>query len=166
MFQARKLMLIALVACAGASAQIIDENPDWRESDVPPAPVFDVKRLIRLESPPGSSLIFGVDPATLSITPEGIVRYVVVASSPGGAQNVMYEGIRCTTAQHRVYARYNAQSGWSQVLDGEWKPLFGSPATRHALTFARAGACSGRAASQSPGDIVRALNAVRPPGYD
>lgn len=166
MYQARTLMLLGVIACAGASAQIVEENPDWRESAVSPAPVFDVKRLIRLESPPGSSLTFGIDPATLSITPEGIVRYVVVASSASGAQNVMYEGIRCTTAQHRVYARYHAQGGWSQVLDGEWKSLFGSPAARHALTFARAGACSGRATSQSAADIVRTLHSGRIAGYD
>lgn len=166
MSRAKALVLAALVVCAGASAQIIEEDLDWRESAVPAPPAFDVKRLIRLESPPGSSLSFGVDPATLSVTPEGIVRYVVVASSPGGAQNVMYEGIRCTTGQHRVYARYSTQGGWSKVLEEDWKSLFGSPATRHALNFARAGACTGRAASQSASEIVRTLNAVRPPGYE
>jgi len=90
----------------------------------------------------------------------------VVASSPGGAQNVMYEGIRCATAQHRIYARYNTDRGWSLMRDADWQPLSGSPAARHALGLAHAGACNGRAASRSVNEIVRTLKAERPPGYE
>lgn len=166
MQRVRRLALGAMLVCVSASAQILEENPDWQESAVPPPPAFERTRLIRLESPPGSSLTFGVDPATLSVTPEGIVRYVVVASSPTGAQNVIYEGIRCSTAQTRVYARYSASGGWSQAADGDWRSLFGSAATRHALNLARAGVCTGKAAGQSASDIVRTLQSARPPGYD
>ena len=38
-------------------------------------------RLIRVPGPDGSSLKYGIDPTTLSVTPEGVVRYVIVASS-------------------------------------------------------------------------------------
>ena len=44
------------------------------------------------------SLKFGVDPATIVITGDGVVRYVVVASNQeGGAINAFYEGVRCST---------------------------------------------------------------------
>ena len=159
-------MAVVFLAAAAANAQIAPENPDWRESAVPPPPSFDPDHLIRLESPPGSSLNFGIDPATLSISPEGIVRYVVIAFRPGGARNVMYEGIRCATGQYRLYARYNAEGGWSMARDGDWQSLFESPAVRHALTFARAGACTGHSAGRSAEDIARALRAGRSPGQE
>ena len=34
--------------------------------------------------PPYMSLKFGIDPGTITITPDGIVRYVVVASNRSG----------------------------------------------------------------------------------
>ncbi len=158
----KTLVLLALFACSGVGAQpVMAESPDWKEGTVPPPPAFDAKRLIQLENPPGSSLTFGVDPATLSVAADGVVRYVVVASSPGGARNVMYEGIRCTSAQYRVYARYHAEGGWSPVREEDWQSLFGSAAARHALMLAKAGACMGRSANRSADDIVRALKADR-----
>jgi hypothetical protein len=162
----KTLALALLLACTGVAAQFLPESADWRESAVPPPPAFDVKRLIRLESPKGSTLTFGIDPATLSITPEGIVRYVIVATGQGGGQNVMYEGIRCSAGQHRVYARFSAKDGWSAISGGEWQPLYGSAASRHAVILAEAGACKDRAVNRSVSTIVRALKGELPAGYD
>lgn len=155
------LAFVLVCATAGSGAQIAAEDPDWRESALSSPPTFNLNRLVNLEAPAGSTLKFGIDPATLSVTPEGIVRYVMVATSPSGARNVMYEGIRCTTAQHRVYARHHPESGWSLVRGGEWHALAGSASTRHALALATAGACTGRSANRSAPDIVRALEATR-----
>lgn len=155
-----------LLVCGSVAAQLFPQNPDWRESDVPPPPSFDVNRLIRIPAPPGSSLTFGVDPATLTTTPEGIVRYVMIASSPDGGHNVMYEGIRCSTGQHRVYARYSAPTGWTVLPDSDWRPLYNSAASRHALSLAQAGVCKDRAVNGSARYIVLSLKSAQPGGYD
>jgi len=162
----KTLVLALLLAGTSAIGQLMPDDPNWRESPVPPPPGFDVNRLIPLESPKGSTLNYGIDPATVTTTPEGIVRYVIVASSREGGQNVMYEGIRCSKAQHRVYARYNAKSGWSPVSDGDWQPLYGSAASRHAVTLAEAGACKDRAVNRSASTIVRTLRGEQPAGFD
>ena len=162
----KALGLSLLLVCAGAAAQLMPEDPNWRESAVPAPPAFDLKRLIRIDSPKGSSLTYGVDPATLSVTPEGIVRYVIAATSKDGGQNIMYEGIRCSTGQHRVYARYSANTGWSPLQEGDWHSLYGSAATRHALTLSLAGVCRDRAVNRSAANIVRTLKAELPGGYD
>jgi hypothetical protein len=162
----KTLCLSLVLACAGAAAQLMPEDPNWRESAVPAPPAFDLKRLIRVESPKGSSLTFGIDPATLSVTPEGIVRYVIAATSGDGGQNVMYEGIRCSTGQYRVYARYSPTTGWSPLQEGDWQSLYGSAATRHALTLSLAGVCRDRAVNRSATNIVRTLKAELPGGYD
>ena len=160
-------MCLTLLLCSGlATAQLLPVSPDWRESEVPPPPAFDVKRLIRVPGPDGSSLKYGIDPATLSVTPEGVVRYVIVASSADGGQNVMYEGIRCSAGQHRVYARHNATGGWSVLSGSEWLPMYGSAASRHALALSLAGVCKDRAVNRSASNIVRTLKSEQPGGFD
>ena len=151
---------------SAAFGQLFPQSPDWRESDVPPPPAFDLNRLIKVPAPQGSSLKYGLDPNTLTITAEGIVRYVIVASSADGGQNVMYEGIRCSTAQHRVYARYSAATGWTVLPESDWKPLYNAAASRHAVTLSEAGVCKDRAVNRSASYIVRALKSELPGGYD
>ena len=160
------LAISMLLASSAALGQLFPQSPDWRESDVPPPPAFDLNRLIKVPAPQGSSLKYGIDPSTVTTTPEGIVRYVIVASSADGGQNVMYEGIRCSTAQHRVYARYNAAKGWTVLPESDWKPLYNAAASRHAMTLSEAGVCKDRAVNRSASYIVRALKAELPGGYD
>jgi hypothetical protein len=165
--QALKVGLAACLLGSGlVMAQLLPESPDWRESEVPPPPAFDLKRLIRVPGPDGSSLKFGIDPETVAVTPEGIVRYVIVASSPDGGRNVMYEGIRCSAGQYRLYARHNESGGWTALKEGEWQPLYGSPASRHALTLSLAGVCKDRAVNRTAANIVRTLKSELPGGYD
>lgn len=108
--------------------------------------------------PPHVTLKFGVDPATLSITKDGVVRYVMVATSSGGNVNAMYEGIRCLTGEVKVYARYTSSGQWKTVDNPQWAPLNGNQPSKHALALARQGACEGRSATAaSPTAIVQRL---------
>jgi hypothetical protein len=46
-----------------------------------------------------------------------VVRYTVVVTSPSGAHNVNYEGIRCDTYEWRQYAALNADhDGWDNTV--------------------------------------------------
>ena len=151
-------LALALVAGA-AQAQLSTPDPDWKEVEAPPpAPLrLDrLDRLLRIEIPE-STLRFGVDPASVVLTGDGIVRYVVVATSSSGAVNAFYEGIRCTTAETRLYARHNPDSGWVPVRDGMWRSLHEPRPSRHSLVIARNGACLGGAPNQSATQIVRDL---------
>lgn len=136
-------------------AQLVPTDPDWREVEAPPAPAFSLEGLIPLELP-RTALRFGVAPATIAVGADGIVRYVVVASSSTGAVNAMYEGIRCATGQYRVYARHNPGSGWVIARDSLWKSLQEAQLPRHSLTIARTGVCVGHG-TQSATQIARDL---------
>ena len=48
---------------------------------------------------------FGIDPDSLTISKDGIVRYVVVAAAESGSRTAMFEGIWCRTGEVKVYAR-------------------------------------------------------------
>ena len=142
---------------ATASAQLV-ADPDWKETEAPAPPSFNKDQLIPVEMPKYVSLRFGVDPATLSITPDGIVRYVMVASNGSGSLSAMYEGIRCATGEVKTYARYTSSGQWSAVAQPQWRGLNDQLPSRHALALARQGACDGRAASASSvAAIVHAL---------
>lgn len=151
------LGLLLALATAGVCAQLTSDNPDWKEAEVPPPPAFDMAKLIPVEVALTSALSFGVDPATVSITGDGVVRYVVVASSRTGALNAMYEGIRCSAGDVKVYARYNRDSGWSKVTEPSWQSLYGSSGVRHSLSIARAGVCRNHAPNLSVSQILRDL---------
>jgi hypothetical protein len=70
----------------------------------------------------------------------------------------MYEGIRCTTGEFKVYARHNPGSGWVRS-EGEWRSLTdGALPSRHSLLIARTGACVGQGANLTAAQIVRDLD--------
>ena len=159
---------LALAACLaglavgnGAFAQSKDAPEiDPRDEPVPPPPVFSKDKLLALDMPIFMSLKFGIDPASISISPSRTVRYVVVAASASGATNVMYEGLRCEAAEFITYARQLPDGKWNLVQNPAWRPLTDINTARHALAFARQGACEGRnATASSVADIVRALSA-------
>jgi hypothetical protein len=152
----RSAALLGLVlACTCAAAQVIPSN-EFHEGDTPPPPPLKLDGLLPLDM--GSTeLRWGVDPSSIRIDSDRVVRYVVVGQSTGGAVNAFYEGLRCDTAQVRVYARHARDGDWVPATGG-WMPMQeGSSATRHSLVFARTGGCIGRAANRSPEQIARDL---------
>jgi hypothetical protein len=141
----------------GAAAQVVTD-PDWKETETPPPPAFNKDKLIAIEMPNYVTLRLGVDPATLSITPDGVVRYVVVASNTTGSISAMYEGIRCATGEVKTYARYASSGPWTSVQDPQWQRLNDNLPSKHAKVLAKQGICDGRTiAGSSVAAIVDAL---------
>lgn len=137
----------------------IPDTPEWKELDAPAPPPLRTQGLIPIEVA-GTSLRFGVDPASISIGTDRVVRYVVVAQSSSGAVNAMYEGLRCDAGEVKVFARYTPGQGWVPVTDGEWQPVRGGSAiTRHSLAIARGGACMESSPNGSASQIAQDLRA-------
>jgi len=156
----RASLVTLLVLALAGTAHALDtlDNADWKESAVPDAPGFRTDQLLTLDMPTHISLRFGIDPNTLTITPEGVVRYVVVATNSSGGVTAMFEGIRCTTGEVRVYARTNGTQAWKMVKDAPWRSLYDTNPSRHAVMFARQGACdNGAPTSYSADGIIRAM---------
>jgi len=153
----RRIFALGLAFAAPAAlAQLATPDPDWKESEAPPPPAVRVERLVPLDVP-GSSLRFGVDPHSVTLAADGIVRYVVVATGSAGAVNGMYEGLRCNTSEVKVYARHNPDSGWVPVRDAQWQGLHDVPHSKHSLQIARNGACVGHGPNGNAAQIVRDL---------
>ena len=139
-------------------AQYLSDNTDWVESDAPPPPAFDLGKLLTFTGAVSSSLVYGVDPSTIRISnADGVVRYVLVATSSSGARNVMYEAIRCSTGEFKTYARYSPDGRWSKVAEPQWRSMFENMPSKHALYMAGAAVCDGAAPVLTVTAMVRRL---------
>ena len=130
---------------------------EWKEAEVPPPPAFSEARLIPIAMPSYSTLKFGVDPATLSITGDGVVRYVVVANSKtgGGGTNAFYEGIRCASEEVKQYARYS-QGAWQPLKASEWQRI-DDRNSRYAKELSLQAVCRGHAPRTSVREMVQQM---------
>lgn len=158
-------LLLAVLLFLGLSqvyAQLAADDPDWKEVDAPAPPEFDRRRLVAVDMPVGGELKFGVDPTTITIGKDGVVRYVLVASSPSGNFNAMYEAIRCATGEFKTYARRSSDGPWSIVLQPNWRSMQDNQPSRHAWRLAKQGVCMGRAPASSATEIVQNLKSPKP----
>jgi DNA-binding beta-propeller fold protein YncE len=102
------------------------------------------------------SLKIGVDPSSITVGGDGVVRYVIVMTNATGSVNAVYEGIRCITDEVKTYARWTSSGTWSVASDPQWKALNDNTPSQHAKAFARQGGCQSRLAT-SKAEIVNAL---------
>ena len=155
-----------LLACALISAHAQNgnglDNLDWVEEKEPPPPAFSKDRALPLEMPNYVSVRVAIDPATVQVGNDGVVRYVVVMSNSTGSVNAMYEGIRCASDQVKTYARAGTSGEWNLVSNPAWRDLNDNQPSRHAFVFARMAACSVHVAN-SQDVVLKALKTQQKP---
>jgi hypothetical protein len=154
--------LLTLVLCIASAtsvfAQLSDLDPDWKEREARPPATFRTDKLVPIDMPSYVSVQVGIDPDSMTLADDGIVRYVVVALSRSGNVNAAFEGIWCRTGQVKVYARAGNDKVWDEETAPQWTALSGNQRSMHALALARQGVCDGRsAAAHSAQAIIRKL---------
>ncbi len=132
--------------------------PEWVEEAPPAAPAFSSSNLLPITMPPHISVKVGVDPDTITVGNDGVVRYVVVMVNASGSLSAAYEGIRCVTDEVKLYARQYSSGSWTAVTEAVWKPLNDNQPSKHAFAFARQAACKAKL-TQNKRDILNALSA-------
>jgi len=108
-----------------AFVYLLDRKPNWVENKVdtlPPLP--QDSDLLPFDVSQNTPLQFSIDAKSLSVGTDGVVRYTIVVTSPSGARNVNYEGIRCDTYEARLYAGLNEDhDGWDQTVANPFKRI-------------------------------------------
>lgn len=145
---------------ANAQSSYTDEKV-WSEEVAAPPASFSTEVLIPFEVMKASALTYGIDPNTLTVGEDGVVRYVMVARSSSGALNVLYQGIRCATAETKTYGRLSDSGSWNTSLDADWKALSFRGPTRPAMILARQGVCEGRTITGNVQKILATLKSDR-----
>ena len=142
-------------AAVVASQTPIDASA-WSEDTVPPPPRFSTDQLVPIDMPPYVTLRVGIDPETLFVGTDGVVRYVVVMRNSTGSEQAAYEGILCTKGEVKTYARFGAMGKWTAVEQPQWRPMTDNLGSRHAYAIAQQGGCDSRLARHRD-NILQAL---------
>ncbi len=159
----RPLWLLAMTLMAApvhpqAMNPYVPDPEPWKEASVPAPTQWSVERAVEFQLGAESALRYAIDPQTVSIGEDGVARYVFIARSSNGAVNVFFEGMRCQTAEVKVYARWDPGARqWRDSGSEPWQALDVRGATRRAMQMARAGVCDGKSPNRSPSHIVNAL---------
>jgi hypothetical protein len=110
-----------------------DDKKPWQEVQAQLPAYPRAERLIPFEVSAASRNRHYIDDASLSVGEDGVVRYTVVVRTPGGAENVSFEGMRCETGERKLYAfgRPDGRGGgeWSRNRHARWEPIQARQAT-------------------------------------
>jgi hypothetical protein len=165
-FLAFSLALAATSVCGQIKSDWERENEDrlkQSEERVVPPPPLERSRLVevKLHVSADTEFRYYVDWASVSAESDRIVRYVLVARSRSGTENVTFEGIRCPN-QYRVYAVGKPDGAWGG-RPSEWRPIARHPNAAQAA-LARQYFCPGRQAVATSAEGQHALRAGGHPG--
>lgn len=154
----RSCLLVLTCLSTATLATADDDEAQWQEKATEAPKTFSIDKLQTFTVSQNSSLTYGIDPETLTVGEDWVVRYVMVARSTSGALNVLYEGIRCQSAEVKTYARWdNNRSAWNSPASAEWKALAFSGATRPAMILAMEGLCNGKSVNGNPRKMLATL---------
>ena len=99
-----------------------DEKP-WVElqAKIPPYPVME--EAIPFFVSASTDNKFFIDPKSISVGADDVVRYTLLVKSAEGALNVSYEGMRCSTGEFKLYAFGHSDKTWSRNRYAKWSPI-------------------------------------------
>jgi len=133
------LVLLALLTPYASSANTDDADTDALKAESPvvlPAP-FQKNNLLSFYVSPTTTLDFAVDAKSVSVTEEGIVRFVLVVTSQSGASNISYEGIRCSTGERKLYAVGQTNGSWTAARRDVWETIIDRGINRQHAALAK-----------------------------
>ena len=159
LFGSFALAVLAALAAAPAGADFDEdyEKKPWQELAVqlPPAP--DAAAQIPFYVSAATDNRFSIDRKSLSVDADGVIRYVLTIATAGGACNVTYEGMRCETREHRIYASGRLDGSWSKSRNNEWTRIRDVVANRHHAALFLEYFCPGGVIVGSTAEAIDAL---------
>lgn len=150
--------LVATVALADQEKPYDFEEKPWIESETALPEFPKPENLIEFSVGPTEHNRFFVDGSTINIGTDGIVRYVLVLKTSGGASNVSLEGIRCDTRELKLFAVGRSDGTWSKIQNPQWQLIENKLINQHHAALSRDYLCP---AGHAPRDAAEARAALR-----
>jgi hypothetical protein len=165
----RAVALLLAAAClsagpASAQSRYVFEDEDekpWQEMEaqMPPAP--QAADLLPLDVGRAATQNFAIDPKSLTVGADDVIRYTVVATSPAGATSTNYEGIRCRTFERRVYAFGHKDGTWAPSRNTKWERIRRGVRNGYPETLALDFFCEGVTVAGKAPDMVQRIKEKR-----
>ncbi len=149
---------IVLAACGTEPSEQEVKQATENRAPLPDAP--RTERLVPVQL--GGTFQYFIDPASISVAAQKVVRYTLVARSPSGATNVTFEGLLCEHRQRRLYAVGQADGTWLPARESEWSAV-GDGVGSYYATLADFYFCPAGKAISDPSEALRALQLGRHP---
>jgi hypothetical protein len=167
----RQSWLVAMLVCSLAQAQVPvpnrfeedfdDDAKSWQEIALqlpaPPAP----ENLLPFAVGATATQSFAIDAKSLTVGSDGVVRYTLVATSPGGAKSISYEGIRCESFERKLYAFGHPNGTWSRSRRDKWEPIPRVVRNFQHATLAREYFCQDKQVADNAEKIVERIRLQR-----
>lgn len=160
-WQAFVLALPLLIGATCANAQSFyfekdfdDEEKPWQEIavQIPAAPKQE--NLLPFYVGPTTPHTFSIDPSSVSIGEDRVVRYILHVKTSGGAESISYEGIRCQTFEKKTYAFGQRDGSWTRARRDKWEPITGTVVNRHHAALAKDYFCDHQTIAGSVKEII------------
>ena len=141
---------LPLAVCAQENSAAADKAEEATPLILPAAPAKE--NLLPFYVSPQATMNFAIDAPSVSVTPDGVVRFTLVITSSEGARNVSHEGIRCKTGERKLYATGGTDGNWSASRNDAWSQIRDVGANRQYAAlykdyFCDFGSVSGNAAA-------------------
>lgn len=153
---------LALLACQQSprytdDLKAEDEKDGWKEvaAKFPPYPRSE--NLVRFDVGDASPHRFYIDPPSLAIGADGVVRYTLVTRTAGGATNISFEGIRCEGRRHKYYAIGEASGAWTPARNPQWRRIAMQDPDRPRLALVDTYLCQGKLPRKPVQETLRLL---------
>lgn len=152
------MVLVFCTIIAHAQSEFDEEFDDsdkpWEEVAIqlPPAP--KPANLLPFYVSPTATQTFAIDPNSLSVGADGVIRYTLVSTSPSGATNISYEGIRCQTYEYKRYAFGQADGTWGRSRRNKWEAIHGYADNRPQAALAKDFLCLEQTVAGKADDMI------------
>ena len=106
-----------------AERGVLKEEDKPKERQQVPLPAFpSAQTLIPVRGDTGDlDYNYYIDVNSVSLTSDEVLRYTIVIQSPGGASNIIYEGIRCATKEVMTLAFGTRDGRFARMANPRWQ---------------------------------------------
>jgi hypothetical protein len=169
-----KLRILLCLWVFAFAAPFVNADTFYRGPDEADLPPWSEEAITMPSYPKGENLQaiyvsevtthhFFVDASSLSVGKDGVVRYVLVIRTSGGATNISYEGIRCETLEYKIYATGRQDGQWTEARNAKWRPIENKPVNRQHAALSRNYFCPNRVPILDPAEGREALRLGKHP---
>lgn len=152
-------LLLGVAGMSHGAPEEEEEHKDWKEGSFafPAVPQRASYQPFYVSA--ATENRFYVDTLSLTVGVDGVVRYVLLVETPGGAENVTFEGIRCESREKRIYASGRRDMTWSPSRQKGWERIREAVNNRHHAALFLEYFCPGGVIVRHAEEAVAALRA-------